>query len=111
MNEPWFSPQYAWIPGTVLGVLCGVWGSLLGVFGSRGKCKTLIYSLYSVLMICGTASLLLGIAAFFMKQPYGVWYGLGLGGLIVVIVGGCNGFTMRNVYRAAEERKIAATDL
>jgi hypothetical protein len=44
-------------------------------------------------------------------QPYGVWYGLGLGGLIGVVVLGANIRTVRRVYAMAEQRKIAAKDV
>ena len=38
MNEPWFDPNsYAWIPGTLLGTLSGLWGALVGTLAPRGK--------------------------------------------------------------------------
>ena len=34
MNEPWFDVNtMAWLPGTALGCLGGLWGSLLGMCG------------------------------------------------------------------------------
>ena len=40
MSEPWFDANsYAWIPGTLLGTLGGLWGALVGTLrpGARGK--------------------------------------------------------------------------
>jgi hypothetical protein len=44
-------------------------------------------------------------------QPYGVWYGLGLAGLIGVIVIGANLPVMFMAYRGAERRRVEAQDL
>ena len=42
MSEPWFDPnRYAWIPGTALGVLGGILGSMAGVLAPRGRAKGL----------------------------------------------------------------------
>jgi hypothetical protein len=112
MSEPWFNPNvYAWIPGTALGVLGGVWGSLVGILAPRGKGKRLVVGL-AWLLFLGSAALL-GAAAtgLVTGQPYGVWYGLGLPGAIGVVVIGVNMMVMDWVYRAAEARKMAARDL
>jgi hypothetical protein len=44
-------------------------------------------------------------------QPYGVWYGLGLPGLIGPLVLGPLWFIMRVRYREAETQRLAAKDL
>ncbi len=111
MTEPWFNPLYSWLPGTILGVLAGLWGTLLGVLGPRGKAKSVVVGLFYVLLIASIALLLAGILAFATGQPYGIWYGLGLAGLIGCFVLGFNSMTVMRIYRMAEERRMKAQDL
>lgn len=111
MNEPWFPPQYAWILGAGVGVMGGVLGTLMGVCGPAGKAKSLVFGLYWGSLLISVACLLTGIAALIAGQPYGVWYGLTLAGFIGSLVLGLNYFTLVNVYRQAEQRKMAAQNL
>ncbi|MDW8383110.1 MAG: hypothetical protein RMN51_13505 [Verrucomicrobiota bacterium] len=112
MNEPWFDPGfYGWIPGTVLGVLGGGWGSLAGVLAPRGQAKLLIMGLWWVLMTAAVILLLAGIIAWVLSQPYGVWGSLGLPGFIGVLVLGPLWFVMCLRYREAEGLRMTAKDL
>jgi hypothetical protein len=55
------------------------------------------------------ASLILlaaGVTALVNGQPYGVWYGLGMGGLIGTLVLGPILPVVRKRYREAEERRL-----
>jgi hypothetical protein len=52
-----------------------------------------------------------GLIALLTGQPYGVWYGLGLAGLIGMLVIPPNLLVLRYRYREAEERRIQAEDL
>lgn len=111
MNEPWFSSQYAWIFGAGVGVLGGIVGTAVGFLAPRGKAKGIVFGLYWFAMLMSTASLLGGIIALLSGQPYHVWYGLGLAGLIGVLVFGLNYFTLTMAYRQAELRKLNAHHL
>jgi hypothetical protein len=112
MSAPWYNADlYGWIPGTALGCLAGLWGGLGGVLAPRGRGKGLVVGLAWFLFLASAALLGAGAAAFLAGQPYGVWYGLGLPGLLGAVVVGANMFTMRWAYRAAERRKMAARDL
>ncbi len=111
MNTPWFSEMYAWIPGTCVGVLAGIFGALVGSLAPAGKAKFFVFGFYWLLLGASAIMLVAGIIALVIGQPYGVWYGLGLGGLIGTLVLGCNYFTMANVYRRAEQRKLDAQNL
>ena len=58
MNEPWFNPNlYAWIPGTLLGVLGGTWGALVGTLAPRGKAKGLVVGGLFLLLLASVACL------------------------------------------------------
>jgi len=111
MNEPWFSLQVAWIFGASVGVLGGIVGTLVGILAPRGKAKTFVYCLYWFALLLSAASLLGGIIALVSGQPYHVWYGMGLAGLIGVLVFGINYFTLNMAYRQAELRKLSAQHL
>ena len=101
----------AWLPGTLLGCIGGTLGGLAGWLAPQGKCKGLILgSLWTVLIACGVM-LVLGVIAFATGQPYGVWYGLGLAGLIGVLVLGINLPVLIRRYRQAEARRMQAQDL
>ena len=63
------------------------------------------------LLVVSAVLLALGLIALLSDQPYGVWYGLGLAGFIGVAVIGANAPVVYRVYRAAEERKLAAPRL
>jgi uncharacterized membrane protein len=111
MAEPWFDPAYySWIPGTALGCLAGLWGGLVGFLAPKGKAKPFIIGSLVVLLVVSVCLLILGIVALASGQPYGVWYGFGLAGLIGVIVLGANAPTVIMAYRRAEARKISAQD-
>jgi hypothetical protein len=115
MSEPWFTEQqqmyYAWIPGTALGCLGGLWGAMAGILAPSGKAKRLVLGSGWLLLAVSIALLLLGVIGLLTGQPYGVWYGLllpGVGGSIVF------GVLMPVVllrFRQAEQRQIEAKDI
>ena len=62
MNEPWFDANtYAWIPGTLLGVVVGLWGSLVGVLVPRGKAKPLVLGSLGLMLTACVICLALGV--------------------------------------------------
>jgi hypothetical protein len=112
MIEPWFNPNmYAWIPGTALGVLGGTWGALVGVLAPHGRGRRLVFGCGALLVLAAITCLVAGIYALVTGQPYGVWYGLGLPGVIGLLVLTPNLWVVRNVYRAGEARRMAAHDV
>lgn len=111
MTEPWFNPNYAWIAPTLLGATCGIFGGIAGFLIPRGKGKGLVVGLYWMFLGASVLMLLTGIAAYFAGQPYGVWYGLGLGGLVGTGVLGGNYWTFKNGYLQAERRRMQAANL
>lgn len=111
MTQPWFNPNlYAWIPGTFLGVAGGIWGSLVGVMAPRGRAKRFVLGFSLVLTIIAAGLLAAGVIAFFEGQPYGIWYGLGFPGLMVIVLVNVLLPVVRRRYRQAEEYRMAAHD-
>lgn len=111
MSDPWFSEYLAWLPGTVLGCMAGLFGGLAGCCAPRGKAKGLVLNGLWVLLIISVILLAAGGAALIVGQPYAVWYGLGLAGMIGTLVIGFNLPMIIRVYRQAEMRKMEAQDL
>ena len=71
----------------------------------------LVFAIYWFALIASVTCLVAGIAAIIAGQPYGIWYGLLLAGVIGSCVFGFNYFTLIYAYRAAEQRKMAAQNL
>lgn len=112
MNEPWFNPNYwAWLPGTLLGCFAGLWGALAGTLAPRGKARPLVLGLARLLVGASVVLLAAGLAALWCGQPYGVWYGLGMAGLVGTLVVGPLLPLIWKRYREAEERRMQAEDL
>lgn len=109
--EPWFSLHFSWLPGTALGCMAGLLGGLAGWLAPRGKAKNFILGGMWALFIASIVLLTAGITALIMGQPYAVWYGLGLAGVIGTLVLGFNLPTVTKVYRQAELRRMEASDL
>jgi hypothetical protein len=105
MTEPWFDPNhYAWIPGTLLGILGGTWGALVGTLAPRGKGKALVLGSLAVLLVASAISLVIGFVALLAGQPYGVWYGLVLPGFLGITMLGSLSRVAIMAYRQAEAR-------
>ena len=112
MTEQWFDANlYAWIPGTFLGVVGGILGSLGGTLAPRGKAKRLVIGLYGLAIFVSAILLIAGVVALIQGQPYGVWYGLGLPGLLGIVVLGALLPVLLKRYREAEERRLVAQDI
>jgi len=112
MSDPWFDPNmYAWIPGTVYGVSAGLLGALSGTFASQGKGRRWVLGVWWLFSGIGAVFLVAGISVFLLGQPYGIWYGLGLPGLLGLILFPSLMPVIVQRYRVAEERRIQAADL
>lgn len=111
MSDPWFDPPlYAWIPGTVFGTLTGLMGALTGTLAPRGKAKSFVLGAWWLFTGVAAAFLGIGVLAFFAGQPYGIWYGFGLPGLIGTLLFPVLLPVIQKRYRTAEERRIQAAD-
>jgi hypothetical protein len=112
MTEPWFDPNsYAWIPGTAYGIIAGGLGGLVGWLLPRGRAIPFLLRAWLALWAVAVALLVVGLVAWLNGQPWGVWYGLLLPGVIGTLVVGANWFVVLKTSRQVERRRLAAKDL
>ncbi|HPG29978.1 MAG TPA: hypothetical protein PKY81_01870 [bacterium] len=112
MNEPWFNANlYSWIPGALLGVMCGIYGALAGILAPKVKAKKQVFCIHFILIGVSLILLLFGIIAYFSEQPYGIWYGFGFAGLLCLIIISSLTPILIKRYREAELRKSVAQDI
>lgn len=75
MTEPWFDPNHwAWLPGTLLGCLIGLWGGLTGTLLPLGKGRIVVFGLGLLSIGLATASMIMGLIALASGQPFDVWF-------------------------------------
>ena len=112
MTHQWFDPNlYAWIPGTLVGVVGGLLGGIVGVLASRGRYRLMVLQLWNAFTVASLCLLVAGIYALIDHQPWGVWYGLGFPGFMGTVLFGALRFVVVRAYRQVEERSILAQDL
>ena len=112
MNDPWFDPNaWAWLPGTLFGGLCGIWGAVVGILAPQGKGRRFVLG-YSVVLIAASAGCLAaGLTALWARQPWGIWFAFlvpGIQGIVLVVSFQA---LIAKRYREAEERRMSAVDL
>jgi hypothetical protein len=102
----WTEQQGGWLGG-VIGCLGGLFGCLGGLAGSlayRGKARGFSFGVLYVMTVLGILSLLGGLSALAVRQPYHVYFPLLLTGLLFGALGLGLIPTMRKRYEQAEER-------
>ena len=112
MTTEWFDPGlYAWVPGTAYGVLAALMAGVVGYFAPKGRARQLIVRGWLALWALAVALLAAGLMAQIQGQPWGLWYGLELPGVVGTLVVGLNTFVIQKTYRQVEQRRLAAKDL
>ena len=106
----WWSPQHAGLYGGIGGALCGTFGAVIGIFAARRKSRSMVIALMRLGVGLGAVSLIAGIVAVILQQPYHVYYPLLLlGGISVFVLGG-NSLAMARRFREEELRHMSALD-
>jgi hypothetical protein len=115
MSEWWTAEQAVWIGsigGSALGVLGGLFGTVVGVCAPRGVARLPVLAGHAALAALGVLVLLVGIVAVALAaQPYHVYYPLLLGGFISSAVLLPLLPVVRARYRQAEARRLEAEEL
>lgn len=109
MTEPWFDANHwAWLPGTLLGCLAGLWGSVAGFLVPRRQGRTLVFGLGLLLVGLATVSVIGGLIALAAGQPFDVWFFLVFPFLPVEIPSLVFLCLLPRFYRQAEDRSLGA---
>lgn len=111
----WFdsmtAAMYAWIPGTVLGVLCGTLAPMAASYARKGKCRGLVLNTIKGLIAIALLFLLSGGTAYLIGQPSHVWFALLLNGGVIILALFPVYFVFKQVYTMAELRKMQIEDM
>jgi MFS family permease len=115
VSEAWMEPDTAIkvgaFGGAILGSLCGIIGALAGILAPKGKAKKLVLGSMLIMALIGVGSLIFGIVAVSMGQPYGVWYPFFLIGAVLSFVSGPLIPVIKSRYRQADQRRLDAESL
>ncbi len=113
MLEPtgaWWSERRAGLVGGLAGAFMGLCGAVIGTLGGMGRGKSIAAALCVLLFVVGLASLVTGVVALALSQPYAVWYPLLLIGSLGAILPPAIWPGMRRRYQQAELRRMQALD-
>jgi hypothetical protein len=106
----WWSSRTAGIIGAVVGILLGCFGGLIGTLEGFGRARAVVMAALVVLFVAGVASLIGGIVAVALGQPY-VVYSLLLGmGVLGTILPPLRLSGLRRRYQQLELRRMEALD-
>ena len=108
--DPWWNETtgryVASFGGAGLGMLCGVYGALVGALAPKGKARRPMIVVHVVLLSVGVVALILGVIALASGQPRHVWYPLLLVGGILSLVLGFLLPVVRRRYEEAKQRRV-----
>ncbi len=103
--------RWAWIPGTVMGVLFGLGGTLVGILAPRGRARGLVMAVHWALF-AGCVGLLVVAAAMLVQgRPWPVAYAFGWPALLGAVLLGVLYPVVRHRYQEAEMRRLEARDI
>jgi hypothetical protein len=103
--------QTAWLIGTAVGVCFVLAAAALGWLTRRGKAPRLTRPLYWCAVVWAFSYLWVAVFMLLGQEPGGIWYGLGLGGLIGIAALGLGVPQCGRSALADEERRMGAQDL
>ena len=106
----WWTDRQAGLVGGISGSVFGCLGGLVGTLAGLGKARRLVIALMWGMLAVGVGSLIAGVAAVSLGQPYAVYYPLLLLGVILSAVMGPQIPMVRRRYMQIELRKMDARD-
>lgn len=107
----WLSNRNAGLLGGIGGGLLGLWGALIGILSGRGKARGFVLTSANALLLVGTASIVGGVVALAVGQPYVIYYPLLLLGVIVVALIGMLRGRLTARYEQLELKKMQSMDV
>jgi hypothetical protein len=110
LTSGWWSARATNLVGGILGATFGVLGALAGWLAQRGRGRAFVMGLYRVLLSLGVVSLVVGVTAVLVGQPYHVWFGPCLFGLLGTSLGLVGQRRFERRFREMETRRMMAMD-
>jgi len=110
MPGQWWTDRSAGLTFGVLGALLGCLGGGVGLLASKGKARNVAFAMLRAMQVIGVGSLVAGIVAVCVGQPYAVYYPLILVGILCPALGFGLTPTLRKRYDEHEFRKMSAMD-
>jgi hypothetical protein len=106
----WWSSSFGNKLGAYLGSLIGILAGIVGWIGGKGKARGFVMASLWSLLVFGLCSLVAGVGALVLRQPYMVYYPLLLLGIISTAVSTSCIRAFRKRYEEAELRRMSAID-
>jgi hypothetical protein len=106
----WWDDRRGGLIGAIAGVVLGTLGTIQGILAPRGRAKNVMVPLAVIVMGAGITTLVIGLVAVAMGQPYGVYYPLILTGGLAALLWGMMVPAMKRRYSEMEMRRISALD-
>ena len=107
----WWSDRQAGLIGGIGGATIGCLASLLALMASRGLARSFVLGMLQALLGLGVVSLVAGIVALCLKQPYGVWMPLLLVGVLLLAIIPYRLRQIQRQYAELELRRISSVDM
>ena len=106
----WWSDRAAGMIGGTAGATLGCLGSLLAWLAAKGRSRSFVLGGSKTLIGLGVLSMTAGIIAIAQGQPYGVWFLLVLGGVLLLGIIPLRLRDFQKRYAELELRKMSAMD-
>ena len=105
------SARWAWLPGTLLGVVAGTYGSIAWRLARKGRHRDFVMTCGMLLLGACVGMLVGSLALLAMGRSWRIWYPWLLPGGLGCLVLPPNLLGVRRCYRETEMRRISASDI
>jgi len=105
------SARWAWLPGTLFGVVAGTYGSIAWRLARTGRWRNCVMTCGALLVGACGGMLVGGLALLTMHRPWYIWYPWLLPGVLGCTLVPCRLAGVRRDYQEAEMRRISASDI
>ena len=109
-EHAWWSDRTAGWAGGTAGALLGCLATLIGWLVKQGKARTFVVIATWTVIALGAIAFVACLIAVGQRQPYGVWYPLGLLGLLCSTIFSIRLRQYRRSFREFELRKMSSLD-